>query len=322
MGNTYRSRLAEAYLNSLGLPGVSVISSGVAASRNENGPLSWYAAQLLHKYGLKTKPGWTQLTQDLLDKSDIVICVNRAVYRLCREQYQLPERVIVWDVPDVYDLVGDKDPTHSPPEVTERTFRLIRHHVDELTFWLRRPRHKEQLDILTPDGQPTGQTTDINTAHIKGYWHGGVHGLVYSPTGKVLMGKRSQTIVSSPGLWEIGFGGIITAGETPEQTLLREGHEELGLNLETKPQRKLGVWRYNHYLPRYGLHTRCQVHTFFVQVSERSRLKLQESEVTAAEWVPLSRALAAAARARWAEGQVVPQHRFNHWMLESLAAQL
>lgn len=44
----------------------------------------------------------------------------------------------------------------------------------------------------------------------------------------ILLGLRSPTRVFYPNVWDI-FGGHIEPGEQPEQTLVRELHEELGI---------------------------------------------------------------------------------------------
>lgn len=47
--------------------------------------------------------------------------------------------------------------------------------------------------------------------------------------GQVLMAQRGQT-KSHPGLWEF-VGGKVEPGETPEEAIVREVHEELGLTI-------------------------------------------------------------------------------------------
>jgi 8-oxo-dGTP diphosphatase len=53
-------------------------------------------------------------------------------------------------------------------------------------------------------------------------------GAIIICAGKVLLGRRSADRSFYPNVWDI-FGGHIEAGEQPEQALLRELREELGI---------------------------------------------------------------------------------------------
>ena len=71
-GNTYRSRLAEAYLRSMDKkPNTKVSSSGIIAdkSKPENGPVNWYTMRLMKRNDLIKYMSWqqTQTTQPLLE---------------------------------------------------------------------------------------------------------------------------------------------------------------------------------------------------------------------------------------------------------------
>ncbi|MET0390094.1 MAG: NUDIX domain-containing protein [Polyangiales bacterium] len=55
----------------------------------------------------------------------------------------------------------------------------------------------------------------------------GVGGVLYAG-GQVLLGKRSRSVRSYQGKWDI-IGGHLEADETPEATLIRELREELGV---------------------------------------------------------------------------------------------
>ncbi|OGZ05615.1 MAG: hypothetical protein A2845_04610 [Candidatus Lloydbacteria bacterium RIFCSPHIGHO2_01_FULL_49_22] len=103
-GNTYRSRLAEAYFNSLVIPDCFAVSSGIAALRNLNGPITTYAARIIAAHGFTQygKIGWTQSTKEDLEAADIVVFMNADVYRdCCAIIGPVMQRFYVWSVEDV-----------------------------------------------------------------------------------------------------------------------------------------------------------------------------------------------------------------------------
>lgn len=57
-----------------------------------------------------------------------------------------------------------------------------------------------------------------------------VGGLLVS-RGTVLLGKRAPTRLLAPGVWDI-FGGHVEPGESPEDALVRELGEELGIQVK------------------------------------------------------------------------------------------
>ena len=105
-GNSFRSILAEAYLNSLKLRDLRVISSGTTAAVDRPGNLIAYTEtlRLLAKKGIRqfAKADYgDQLTQSRLAVSDVVICMNRRVYDESRQIVTLPAATRVWSVADI-----------------------------------------------------------------------------------------------------------------------------------------------------------------------------------------------------------------------------
>jgi 8-oxo-dGTP pyrophosphatase MutT (NUDIX family) len=143
------------------------------------------------------------------------------------------------------------------------------------------------VDVLHPDGTPTGRTANVDTIHTRGLWHQGVHAALITPAGEALFQKRSATIIVNPNLWDFTMGGISAAGEQPADTLVRELHEELGITVHPSQANKLFTWRYNHYLPSYGLHSRTLVHTYLIMLEHPPPLHLQAKEVADAQYLPL-----------------------------------
>lgn len=105
-GNAFRSIIAEAYLNSLMIPGVAAVSSGTVASKYKasnkvNFPKT---LSLLQKHGIKeyAKGHYADdLDQNLLDKSDIVVLLNKIAYEEAASAFKLPKKTYIWDVTDL-----------------------------------------------------------------------------------------------------------------------------------------------------------------------------------------------------------------------------
>jgi len=129
-GNIYRSRLAEAYCKSRCVPGTHVFSSGIAAGRNGDAPISPYAADVLNQYGLLSfaAKGWQPTTAALVRMSDVLILMESEHRLFCQDWIEpARQRVEVWGIEDV----GPIHPKEIPGEV-EQTFKIIRRRTDEL----------------------------------------------------------------------------------------------------------------------------------------------------------------------------------------------
>ena len=101
--------------------------------------------------------------------------------------------------------------------------------------------NKEELfPIVDEEGRVVGKAT-------RGECHGGSHLLhpvvhlhVFNNAGELFLQKRPEWKDIQPGKWDTAVGGHIDLGETPEEALVREVCEELGIT-EFTPQR-LGMY--------------------------------------------------------------------------------
>ena len=105
-GNSFRSIIAEAYLNSLDIKDWSVLSSGTVAALNKARNQGYYGTtlELLEKHRIRgfAKSGYgDQLTQSRLETADITICMNQRVYDECLHCVTFPARPLVWSVADI-----------------------------------------------------------------------------------------------------------------------------------------------------------------------------------------------------------------------------
>lgn len=105
-GNSFRSIIAEAYLNSLEIEDLSVLSSGTTAALHKARNLVYYriTLELLAKHGIRefAKAGYAdQLTPSRLERGDITICMNQRVYDECLQCVTFPASPRIWSVTDV-----------------------------------------------------------------------------------------------------------------------------------------------------------------------------------------------------------------------------
>ena len=129
-GNVYRSRLAEAYCASKGVPGIRVSSSGIEAGRYDDASISPHAAQALARHGLEryVAPRWQRTTSELIRSSDVVVFMEEEHLRFCAEWIEPGrQRVEVWEIEDIWGLEVEEI-----PEEVERTFARIRGKADRL----------------------------------------------------------------------------------------------------------------------------------------------------------------------------------------------
>lgn len=103
-----------------------------------------------------------------------------------------------------------------------------------------------RYDVFDQNNQPTGKIASYDEVYKKGLWHRGVHVIIYTPEKQIVMQKRSISLKCHPGEIEISVGGGVDAGEKPEDAILREIKEEIGITVEKDELRFIGITKYNH----------------------------------------------------------------------------
>lgn len=141
IGNTYRSRLAEAYFNVLRVPGWQAVSSGVRASRNLNGPITIYALEILceQKWDTVAKKEWNQTTKSGLAESDVVVFMHKECFDACVSDLDFtPKNYKVWGIADMEADSHDELAFIQAMHIARDTFVRICARVDELVVELAR----------------------------------------------------------------------------------------------------------------------------------------------------------------------------------------
>jgi isopentenyl-diphosphate Delta-isomerase len=146
----------------------------------------------------------------------------------------------------------------------------------------------EPVDVLTPDGVPTGQVIDKAEAHRTGAWHRAAHVWIVSG-GRVLLQRRALIKENWPGKWDVSVAGHVGAGESAIDAAIREAREELGLEIEANELEPLGIVREQCVL-HGGLYLDNEYHDVFLLRREINpeALVLDPNEVAEARLVELA----------------------------------
>jgi isopentenyldiphosphate isomerase len=93
--------------------------------------------------------------------------------------------------------------------------------------------NQELFPLVNEQGQVIGKATRGECHNGSHLLHPVIHLHVFNSRGEVYLQKRPEWKDIQPGKWDTAVGGHIDYGETPEQALLREVREELGIEAFT-----------------------------------------------------------------------------------------
>jgi len=88
---------------------------------------------------------------------------------------------------------------------------------------------QEIFPLVNESGQVVGKATRGECHNGSCLLHPVVHLHVFNSRGEVYLQKRPEWKDIQPGKWDTAVGGHIDYGESPEEALLREVREELGI---------------------------------------------------------------------------------------------
>ncbi|WP_299116417.1 NUDIX domain-containing protein [uncultured Winogradskyella sp.] len=142
----------------------------------------------------------------------------------------------------------------------------------------------EYIDIVTPEGKPTGRTALKSEAHKYGWYHNTIHVWLYTSIGEILLQQRSHKKKIYPLLWDVSAAGHIDAGETFIEAAIRETKEEIGLQIAAKELIKIGTFLHE---TSYQTIQDNEFHQVYISElkTELYQLKPQEDEVEALKLV-------------------------------------
>jgi isopentenyldiphosphate isomerase len=103
--------------------------------------------------------------------------------------------------------------------------------------------NEEYFDVLTENGEFTGEIATREECHSKGLWHKGTVLFIVNSKNEILLQLRTSSNPLWIGLWDVSAGGHVDAGEFSYEAVIRETKEELGITADIKDCTFIGCCR-------------------------------------------------------------------------------
>ncbi len=144
---------------------------------------------------------------------------------------------------------------------------------------------KEMIDELDKRGEKHG-VIDKDVAHENGTWHRAVHVWLVNDENQILLQHRCAEKKLYPNTWDCSFAGHIGAGESPVQAVVREGKEEIGIDVDLE---KLNLLFTNREMIKYkDINSNEFVDVFLLkQDFNLDEMCFQKEEVSGAKYVSI-----------------------------------
>jgi protein-tyrosine-phosphatase len=131
--------MAEAYFNSKQLENIDALSSGIFATKNYDGPITWYAAKIIKENDLVPymSHDWQQTDLELLKKTDLFIFMKDKHLAYVKQELDFdPDQFQIWNISDLNQFdYQDDDPKQqlvNEIKTTKQIFAKIKQKTDQL----------------------------------------------------------------------------------------------------------------------------------------------------------------------------------------------
>lgn len=137
----------------------------------------------------------------------------------------------------------------------------------------------ELFDIVDENNKPLNITKERFLVHKDGDWHNGVHIYVLNDNDEFLVHLRSPHKDLQPNCWDTRFGGHVEAGDTIENTAVKELQEEIGIKVKFEELKKGEVYKWD------GKTNREFNHAYYYKFRKGDVIKFNDSEVVEVKWM-------------------------------------
>jgi 8-oxo-dGTP diphosphatase len=143
----------------------------------------------------------------------------------------------------------------------------------------------EYFDIVDENNVPLGITKERSLVHKDGDWHHSVHIYVLNDKNEFLVHLRAPFKDLHPNCWDTRFGGHVLAGDTIENTAVRELREETGIKVKYEELIKGIIIKHD------GGTNKEFNETYYYKFRDNDILKFNDGEVVEAKWMPVEEIL-------------------------------
>lgn len=98
-------------------------------------------------------------------------------------------------------------------------------------------RMPEEIFDVVDDQDEVIDRLPRDEVHRRKLNHRAIHLLVHNAAGQVFLQQRSMQKDTHPGKWDSSVSGHLDSGETYDACVIREAEEEIGLTLDTTPEK-------------------------------------------------------------------------------------
>ena len=169
---------------------------------------------------------------------------------------------------------------------------------------------REIIDQYNYIGEKVG-TVDKEIAHKKGLWHKSVHVWIINDKNEILLQYRCADKSLYPNTWDVSFAGHISAEENSIEALIREGKEELGIDVELE---KLNYIFTNREEIKYEqINSKEFVDIYILKQNvELDKITFQAEEVSGAKYVSIDEFF------KLAKDNKIMPHEIEYMVLEKI----
>ncbi len=144
----------------------------------------------------------------------------------------------------------------------------------------------EYLDEVDKNNKLTGRALPKDEFHTRGFYYREVIGFIVNEKEEVLLQKRSKNKKIKPNLWEVCYGHV-SKGEEPEEAIIREVREEIGLEITSKNFSPLGIELTQEFYEERYHNTFSYI--YLIRTNKKvSDFKMQEEEVSDLKYISIA----------------------------------